>query len=374
MQMLTVNVGSSSIKLSLFAIEAGIPPQVQAQVAIEDIGQAPIDDHLAGLSVALEKIQASMPLDQLDAIGYRVVFGGPKLQTAQLITSDVLSELERFAGFDADHMPYILQVIRSLQKRFANARHVACFDSAFFVDLPRVTQLLPIPRKYYDAGIRKYGYHGLSYEYILSALRESDASAADGKVIIAHLGSGVSLAATVGGKPVDTTMSFTPTSGIPMSSRSGDLDPSVAHYLMSNAGLSLDDYVELVNHQSGLLGMSETTADMQQLLQTQTGDERAADAVASFCYNVRKAIGNLSAALGGLDTLVFSGGIGERSAEIRGRVCQELRYLGIELDNERNDNNAAVVSKDDTIPVRVIHTDEALTIVRETQKVLAQAT
>lgn len=370
MQLLTVNVGSSSVKLALFAGETDAQLQSQTHAEVEDIDPATTDGHLAALSSALEQLQATSPLDGLDAIGYRVVFGGPNLQATQVITPEVVQELERFAGFDADHMPYILQVIRSLQERFGEAQHVACFDSAFFAELPRVAQLLPIPRKYYAAGIRKYGYHGLSYQYIMSALHEMDEPAAEGKVIMAHLGSGASLAATVGGQPVDTTMSFTPTSGIPMSSRSGDLDPSIAHYLMSAEGLSLEQYVNMTNHQSGLAGISETTAGMYELLHNQASDERAADAVASFCYHARKAIGSLSAAMGGLDLLVFSGGIGERSAEIRSRICQDLHYLGVELDAENNANNGALISKPGTIPVRVVHTDEAAVIARETQRII----
>lgn len=373
MQLLTVNVGSSSVKLALFTIESDNQPQLQAQASIEDIGQPPVANHEAALSVALEQLQASQPLDQLDAIGHRVVFGGPKLQATQDITPAVLSELERFVAFDADHMPAVLQVIQAMQARFVSTRQIACFDSAFFANLPVVAQLLPIPRKYYAAGVRKYGYHGLSYDYTLSALRQLGEPAADGKVVIAHLGSGASLAAITGGQPVDTTMSFTPTSGIPMSSRSGDLDPSVAHYLLSDANLDLEQYVRLINHESGLLGISETSADMHQLLQDQATDQRAAEAVASFCYHTRKAIGAMSAAMGGLDLLVFSGGIGERSAEIRSRICQELSYLGIGLDDEHNQNNAPLLSKDSTIPVRVIHTDEAVIIARETYNLVAQA-
>ena len=214
---------------------------------------------------------------------------------------------------------------------------VACFDTAFHHDLPRVAQIVPIPRRYEAAGVRRYGFHGLSYAYLMEELaRVAGPEAAAGRVILAHLGSGASLAAVREGRCVDTTMGLTPASGLVMGTRSGDIDPGLVRFLMRSEGMTTEQFHDLVNHESGLLGVSETSPDLRDLLARQDADVRAAEAVALFCYQAKKAIGALAAALGGLDILVFSGGIGENSPEARRRICAGLEFLGIALDDRRN--------------------------------------
>jgi acetate kinase len=249
---------------------------------------------------------------------------------------------------------------------------VACFDTAFHHDLPRVAQLLPIPRRYEAQGVRRYGFHGLSYAFLMEELaRLAGPEAAQGQIILAHLGNGASLAAVRDGKSIDTSMSFTPTAGVPMSSRSGDLDPGLIWYLARTENMSAKQFNEMVNSQSGLLGMSETCSDMRNLLDREARDVRAAEAVALFCYQIKKWIGSFAAALGGLDTLVFAGGIGENAPLVRARICDGLGFLGIELDPQRNAQHAALISPDSgRVRVRVIHTDEALMIARSVARVL----
>jgi acetate kinase len=241
---------------------------------------------------------------------------------------------------------------------------VACFDTAFHHDLPRVARLLPIPRRFEAKGVRRYGFHGLSYAYLMKELtRLAGPEAAQGRVILAHLGNGASLAAVLGGKSQDTSMSFTPTAGVPMSTRSGDLDPGLHWYLARTEGLDPKAFNEMVNFQSGLLGISETSSDMRVLLDHETQDVRAAEAVALFCYEVKKRIGAFAAALGGLDTLVFAGGIGENAPVVRARICEGLEFLGIGIDEKRNASNEGLISSSaGRVSVRVIHTDEELMI------------
>jgi acetate kinase len=249
---------------------------------------------------------------------------------------------------------------------------VACFDTAFHHDLPRVAQLLPIPRRYEAQGVRRYGFHGLSYAFLMGELaRLAGAEAAHGRVVLAHLGNGASLAAVRDGTPVDTSMSFTPTAGVPMSTRSGDLDPGLVWYLARTENMSAKQFNEMVNFQSGLLGISETSSDMSDLLDREPQDVRAADAVALFCYQVKKWIGAFAAALGGLDTLIFAGGIGENASTVRARICEGLEFLGIALEEERNAANAGVISAAaGQVAVRVIRTDEELMIARSVCRVL----
>jgi acetate kinase len=251
---------------------------------------------------------------------------------------------------------------------------VVCFDTTFHRDLPRVAQILPIPRAYTDAGVRRLGFHGLSYAYLLEELRRTAGEqAALGRVVLAHLGSGASLAALRGGRPIDTSMAFTPTSGLVMGTRPGDLDPGVVVHMMRAERAGPDEIDKLLNERCGLRGISDTTSDMRDLLQKQATDPRAAEAVEVFCYQARKRIGAFAAAVEGLDTLVFSGGIGERSAEIRRRICAGLRFLDVELDDEKNEADKAVISTAASrVTVRVIPTDEEVMIARETRKLLEE--
>ena len=273
----------------------------------------------------------------------------------------VLLRLDRIGDFVLGIPAY-----RALRQAYPNIPQVACFDTAFFHDLPRVAQILSLPRKYESAGLRRYGFHGLSYSYLQSAFTSlAGTGAVNGRVIYAHLGSGASLAATLNGKPVDTTMSLTPASGIMMSSRSGDLDPGVFGFL-ERRGVNTDQFTHMVNHESGLLGVSELSADMQTLLEHETDNVKAKEAVSLFVYQIKKSIAALSATIGGLDSLIFAGGIGEQSPIIRSRVCQGLDYLGIEIDETKNQGNSQLISSNNSrVGVHVIPTDEAQIICQQ---------
>jgi acetate kinase len=310
--------------------------------------------------------------DALTAVGHRVVHGGPKYSEPQRINAEMVEELHRLSPVDPEHLPEEILLTEAFHRRFPDLPQVACFDTGFHHDLPRVAQLLPIPRRYEAQGVRRYGFHGLSYAFLIGELAcLAGTKAAQGRVILAHLGNGASLAAVRDGKSVDTSMSFTPTAGVSMSTRSGDLDPGLIWYLARTEKMSAKQFYEMVNFQSGLLGVSETSSDMRDLLDCETRDVRAAEAIALFCYQVKKWIGAFAAALGGLDTLVFAGGIGENAPTVRTRVCDGLGFLGIELDQKRNVANAGVISSETSrIPVRVIRTDEEWVIASMVCRVL----
>jgi acetate kinase len=310
--------------------------------------------------------------ESLTAVGHRVVHGGPKYSKPQRITAEMVEELLRLSAFDPEHLPEEILLTEAFHRRFPDLPQVACFDTAFHHDLPRVARLLPIPRRYEAQGVRRYGFHGLSYAFLMGELaRLSGTEVARGRVILAHLGNGASLAAVRDGKPVDTSMSFTPTAGVPMSTRSGDLDPGLVWYLARTEDLDAKQFNAMVNFQSGLLGVSETSSDMRDLLEHETQDVRAAEAVALFCYQVKKWIGAFAAALGGLDTLVFAGGIGENAPTVRARICDGLGFLGIELEEKRNAANEGVISAPTSkVPVRVIRTDEEHMIAKTVCSVL----
>jgi acetate kinase len=284
----------------------------------------------------------------------------------QLVTPQLLEELRRNQSLDLAHLPWEIALIEALGKAFPSKPQIACFDTAFHRDLPRTAQLLAIPRKYLDAGVRRFGFHGLSFTYLMQHLAEiAGPEAASGRVILAHLGSGASMAAVRGGKSIDTTMAFTPTAGLVMGTRPGDIDPGLLVYLMRLEKMSPDEAETFVSRECGLLGVSQTSADMRDLIARRAMDPRAADAVDLFCHQARKFIGALTAALGGLDTLVFSGGIGEHSHEVRGAICQGLECLGIALDPSRNAIGQDVVSAAASrVAVRVIATDEEIVIAR----------
>ena len=375
--ILTVNGGSSSIKFALFEVDRSLRRMLDGR--IEGIGSAEATlavkslngpdnfsrkvaatDHMAAVSVLMDWLEKALQGQTLIAIGHRVVHGGPKYSEPQRITPEMVDELRHLSAFDPQHLPEEIALTAAFHSRLPDLPQVACFDTAFHRDLPRVAHLLPIPRRYDASGVRRYGFHGLSYAFLVDELeRLAGAAAARGRLVLAHLGNGASLAAVHEGKSADTSMSFTPTAGVPMSTRSGDLDPGLAWYLELTEGLSARQFNEMANFQSGLLGISETSSDMHVLLNSEGSDVRAAEAVAVFCYQVKKWIGAFAAALGGLDTLVFAGGIGENAPVVRQRICQGLDFLGIELDEDQNAANAGVISaKSGRVTVRVIHTDE----------------
>src|SRR5512143_3906120 len=360
--ILTINGGSSSIKFALFEanhvlqrILAGSIERIglpEATFVVKGVNQADnftrsmtAANHTAAVGVLMDWIEERIRRGELTAVGHRVVHGGPKYSEPQRITTEMVEELHQLQPFDPEHLPEEILLTEAFHRRFPDLPQVACFDTAFHHDLPRVAQLLPIPRRYEAQGVRRYGFHGLSYAFLMEELaRLAGSEAAQGRVILAHLGNGASLAAVRNGKSVDTSMGFTPTAGVPMSTRSGDLDPGLAPYLARTEQMSTRHFYEMVNSRSGLLGLSETSSDMHDLLVRETGDVRAAEAVALFCYQVKKWIGAFAAALGGLDTLVFAGGIGENCPAIRARVCDGLGFLGIKLNEARNRENAPLIS------------------------------
>jgi acetate kinase len=390
--VLTINGGSSSVKFALF--EAGGAMRRLLSGSIEGVGHprstlavrgvaagdtftrtiaAP--DHAAAVEALMDWLSGRIASDDLVAVGHRVVHGGAAYSAPQRITPALLEELRRLSPFDPEHLPEEILLTETFHRRFPSLPQVACFDTAFHRDLPRVAQLLPIPRRYFASGVRRYGFHGLSYAYLMEELeRVAGAEAARGRVVLAHLGNGASLAAVRGGKPVDTSMGLTPAAGVPMSTRAGDLDPGLVWFLARTEGLDARQFNRMVNFESGLLGVSETSSDMRDLLAREAGDARAAEAVALFCYQVKKWVGALAAALGGVETLIFSGGIGEHAPGVRARVCEGLGFLGLDLDAQRNDAGAAVVSSDASrVTVRVMHTDEEWIIAKTVCRVLGLA-
>ncbi|MGA8140974.1 MAG: acetate/propionate family kinase [Desulfobaccales bacterium] len=388
-RILTINGGSSSIKFALFEagdslrrnLEGGIERigLPEASLRVKGLNQADnfsrlvtAPDHTAAVNVLMDWLEESMGSGSLGAVGHRVVHGGPKYSQPQRITAEMVEELHHLSPFDPEHLPEEILLTEAFHRRFPDLPQVACFDTAFHHNLPRVARLLPIPRRYEAQGVRRYGFHGLSYAFLMGELaRLAGTEAAQGRVILAHLGNGASLAAVRDGKPVDTSMSFTPTAGVPMSTRSGDLDPGLVWYLARTEKMGAKQFNEMVNFQSGLLGVSETSSDMRDLLDRETQDVRAAEAVALFCYQVKKWIGAFAAALGGVDTLVFAGGIGEQAPPVRARICAGLGFLGIELEEKRNAANAGSISAAASrVAVRVIHTDEELMIAKTVCRVL----
>lgn len=386
-QVLTVNGGSSSIKFALF--EAGKSLRRILTGHIEGIGLSKgrfavkgaaddfskpvvVRDHAAAVNVVMDWIDTRIQHGELSAVGHRIVHGGPKYWKPELITPMMIKELYQLSPFDPEHLPEEILLTEAFRKRFPKLPQFACFDTAFHHDLPRVARLLPIPRRYEAKGIRRYGFHGLSCEFLMGELARLDgATAARGRVILAHLGNGASITAVRGGKSMDTSMSFTPTAGLPMSTRSGDLDPGLAWYLSRVENVTAKQFHEMVNHESGLLGVSETSSDMRELVSREKKDVRAAEAVALFCYQAKKWICAMAGAMEGLDTLVFSGGIGENGVEARERICAGLEFLGIKFDAKHNKSGAAIISaKGSKVTVRVIRTDEEQIIAKTVCRLL----
>ena len=387
--ILAVNGGSSSIKFALFETEGTLRRvlfggvdrigssnpvfRAKGSAAADTFSrQVPAPNHTAAADVVMNWLGQRCESSPLTAVGHRVLQGGPKYYKPQRITAEIVEELRRLSPFDPEHIPEELQMVEALRSRYPDLPQIACFDTAFHHDLPRVAQLLPIPRRLEAKGVRRYGFHGLSYEYLMKELaRVAGQKAADSRVVLAHLGNGASLAAVLNGKSVDTSMSFTPTAGVPMGTRSGDLDPGLVLYLARTEKMTAQQFSTMVNTESGLLGVSETSSDMQDLLKLEAEDERAAEAVALFCYRVKKCIGAYAAALQGLDTLVFAGGIGENAPKVRSRICEGLGFLGVELDEDRNEKGHSVISNPDSrVTVHVIPTNEELMIAQTVCKVL----
>jgi len=388
-RILTLNGGSSSLRFALY--QACEPLQRILSGKIERIGlsgtnltfynSATGQRDSRSLNAADHKVAAKFLIDWLEeqiafasvaAVGHRVVHG-MQHTAPELVTAELLAELHHITPCNPQHLPGEIQLMESFRQRYPKLLQVACFDTEFHNTLPRVAKLLPLPRRFDAKGIHRYGFHGLSYAYLMEELiRVGDPAATSGRVILAHLGNGASLAAVRNGKSIDTSMGFTPTAGLPMSTRSGDLDPGLVNYLSRTENMTTQKFDEMVTSQSGLLGISETSSDVRDLLAVETEDVRAAEALALFCYQVKKWIGSFAAALGGLDTLVFAGGIGENAPVIRSRICEDLNFLGVELDPARNKKAAAEVvsAAAGRVIVRVIHTDEELMIARSACRTL----
>ena len=313
---------------------------------------------------------------RLRRLVHRIVHGGHDHIQPERVTTKLITELRNIISYDPEHLPGEIDLIEAFQDHDGTIPQVACFDTAFHHDMPRVAQIVPIPRRFEAKGVRRYGFHGLSYAYLMAELARVEGPArAQGRVVLAHLGAGASLAAVKCGHPIDTTMGFTPASGLVMGTRTGDLDPGLFRFLSLSEQITADAFNKLVNHESGLLGVSETSSDIRDLLAQQHTDVRAAEAIDLFCYQAKKGIGASAAALGGLDTLVFSGGIGENSPEIRERICNGLQFLGVSLDERKNKSNSLEISTDASpIKVCMIRTDEEVIIAQSVKRILDPGT
>jgi acetate kinase len=381
-QILTINGGSSSVKFALYAavepLKRGLYGTVDriglsgTNLTAHDADGKPsasckltAADHKSAANSLIDWLEKQVDFKSVKGVGHRVVHGMKRTEP-EIVTKKLLDELRRISPNDPDHLPREIELIETFRQRHPKLPQVTCFDTAFHQTMPRVAKLLPIPRRFDAKGIQRYGFHGLSYSYLMEELaRLGDPAATKGRVILAHLGNGASMAAVRDSKSIDTSMCFTPTAGLVMSTRSGDLDPGLAPYLARTEKMTTQQFYKMVNHESGLLGVSETSSDMRDLLSHEKRDVRAAEAVALFCYQAKKWIGAYAAALGGLDTLVFAGGIGENSPVVRARICEGLDFLGIILEKTRNAKTAAVISKNSSrVTVRVIRTDEELMIAR----------
>jgi acetate kinase len=412
-RVLTMNRGSSTLKAALYGIknkknnkDTGNQPAgsderaddaqlllsmtvdstseagtARSRLKITDPGGTTLLDSLfdpeqldAPLEAMLEWLGKHGFLYQLAATGHRLVQGGPLYKDPQRITPEFMTEIEQLIPLDPDHMPAAIQGLKFIATKFPDLPQVACFDTAFHRSLPKVARMYALPRRLCDQGILRYGFHGLSYEYIVGELRSLEEKLVNGRVIVAHLGSGASIVALRDGKSIDTSMGFTPLEGLVMSTRSGDVDPGALLYLLQHNMMSAEEMATLLNKESGLLGVSGTSGDMRALLEKIPLDTPAAEAVDLFCYRVKKYIGAYAAVLGGLDMLIFAGGIGEHAPLVRQQICEDLEFLGVQVDAQRNAANAAVISHPEgRVRVRIIETNEELMIVRHVVSALGWA-
>jgi acetate kinase len=387
--LLTLNTGSSSLKLT--AYDAGLRPRLKATVervggaaagqlrVVDGAGgvvaehRAVFEDHAAALAALMAPLREHAP--PVAAVGHRIVHGGARFVAPVAVTDEVVDALDALTHLAPDHMPGAVAALRAAREAYPRVPHVACFDTAFHQPMPRLAHLLPVPRRLQERGLVRYGFHGLSYEAILENLRATDPGAAVGRVVVAHLGSGASMAAIHRGQPMDTTMGFTPAGGLMMGTRTGDLDPGVLLHLMVAEGMDRDAVDRCINREAGLLGVSGRSADVRDLLAFGATDPAAAEALALYCYQARKHLGALVATLGGLDTLVFTGGVGEHAAPVRARICDGLAFMGVYIDGQRNAAGAAVISADAApVTVRVMATHEDLMIARHTRALTQRST
>ncbi len=387
--ILVLNAGSSSIKFSMFAVESGgnslallfrgeiegvgseprfLVADVSGQHMVdepltgEDPGALGHEEVLAALLAWVERHSAGLTVI---AVGHRVVHGGVKFAAPALLDASLINELDKLVPLAPLHQPHNLAAVRALVRIKPDLPQVACFDTAFHRTQPHIAQTFALPRDLSEAGIKRYGFHGLSYEYIAHVLPDVAGAIADGRVVVAHLGNGCSMCAMRGRKSIATTMGFTALEGLPMGTRCGSIDPGVVLYLMSERGMDVAAVTDLLYHKSGLLGVSGVSSDMRELLNSDS--PRAAEAIDLFVYRIGRELGSLVAVLGGLDALVFTAGIGEHAAPIRARVCEDARWLGIRLDPAANlGGRPRISAADSRVSVWVIPTNEELMIARHT--------
>lgn len=368
--ILAVNTGSSSIKIGLYDQSLNLVSKKSVgdigyetsffvgDDGLEQVLENPIQDHAQGIEYLLGKF-ANLDLGQdLLAVGHRVVFSLGDNVTRE-IDDDLLRKFDDEASFDDDHMPFILKIIREMRRKFSNAKHIACFDSEFFNDLPAQAQTLDLPEEFRNQGIRKKGFHGLSYEYLISQLPDYKSNK---RVVIAHLGSGCSLSAIKDGKPQDTTMVFTPNSGVVMSTRSGDLDPSIVKFIAEKDNLDLEQVDEILNKSSGLKAISGGETDVQRLVAGYDSNPKFKLAVDVFCKEIGEQIAAMASVLGGIDLLIFSGGIGQKSSFVRHKICEKLAFIGVVLNEDLNRKSSEIISESDKVEIRVMATDEEFMI------------
>ena len=392
-RILTINSGSSSIKFSLY--QMGKIETLVLSGSIGGIGfgsgifhikdadgttvlerRLKPQNHGAALKELIGWLKSSPTVNDLEAVGHRLVHGGNRFRRPHLLTPDLVTALDELIPLAPDHLPHEINAIKVFKDSYPGVKQVACFDTAFHRNMPRVAQIYALPGDLRRQGVLRYGFHGLSYEYILGELRkEAGVEAFEGRVVVAHLGNGASMAAVRGGKSMDTTMGFSPAGGLVMSTRSGDLDPGVILYLFKEKRLDVPAVNRMVNKEGGLLGVSGISPDMKDLLDGEAKNRHAAAAVELFCHQARKFLGALAAVLGGLDTFIFTGGIGEHAPPIRWRICQGMEFLGLSLDPGRNDVNAPIISHSDSpVTVRVMKTNEELMIARHTYSLICKET
>ena len=373
---IVINAGSSSIKFALYKIEnllieviVGSVKDINTNACLFSytnfISKEEVNHHLKlnqykDVATYLYDWLRSLPYySSVIAIGHRIVHG-LQYTSAKIITPFLLNKLKKHIAFSPLHLPTQIMLIQLFAKQKTLIIQIACFDTAFHSSMPLVAKLLPIPKKYFSMGIQRYGYHGISYQYLLLQLVKLEGKkVAKGKIIMAHLGNGASITAVHNGKSVDTSMGFSPTSGLMMGTRTGDIDPSILTYLLQNKICTIEELSEIINNQSGLLGVAETTSNMQQIIKIKNKDSKAADAFNLFCYQTKKYIGAYAAVLNGLDTLIFTGGIGEQAAEVRSTICEGLNYIGVEIDVQKNKKNEAIIStKNSFVKIHIIPTNE----------------
>jgi acetate kinase len=386
--ILTLNAGSSSIKFALFDLETelaegvrgeveglGSTPHLRAEKSGKRFVDAPLDaaevtDHASALTVALDLLENEIGGVAIAAVGHRVVHGGVAFTESIVLDEERIADLQKLSPLAPLHQPHNLSGIRAAQRAFPQAMQVACFDTAFHRSHPWVSDTYALPREFYDQGIRRYGFHGLSYEYVTERLKEIAPLYERGGVVVMHLGNGASMCAIRDGRSVGSSMGFTALDGLPMGTRCGQLDPGVVLYLMKEKGMTADQLEDLLYRRSGLKGLSGLSQDMREL--EAAGTPQATQAIDYFVYRIRRELGSMAVVLSGLDAVVFCGGIGENAWRIRERICFGLEWLGVELDEARNQAGKTVISSDRSrARVFVIKTDEEMTIARHTARLLA---